>query len=352
MPEHQSDRTVCSRCGQTGSKKLHKCSQCHSITYCGQECQKKDWERHKHNCFPVMVTEVKGKGRGLVAARDIKTGQVILTDEAAVTLKIQVGEELRSLRDVESFIMKTIQSSIKSVTKQVGNMSKERQSQFYNLRCYGSRSMSHCKEMEIFIANASPDEEKDTKHLFLNLSLINHSCAPNSAWCYKDSSESIVIGPSRSNVLKAEYAELAKYLCMGTAVYALLSNWSVFWQLLTYIMTLFLKLPVPYLCLWAFVYIMLEDWCIIWKVLSFLLINHIYSELKSRWESRRLLSKPRKKLEVRAIKNIRKGEEITLCYLEYDQNLGSKHQMKKHLKREFKFDCKCSVCTGGKLQSI
>ena len=84
MPEKLSDLTICSQCGQIGSKELLKCSQCHSIAYCGQECQREDWGRHKDNCIPVMITELRGKGRGLVASRDINIGQVILNEKWAV----------------------------------------------------------------------------------------------------------------------------------------------------------------------------------------------------------------------------------------------------------------------------
>ena len=84
MPEHLSDLAICSRCGQTGSKK--KCSQCHSITYCGEECQRQDLERHKDNCILVVLTETTGKGRGLVASRDIQIGQVILKEQSVVSV--------------------------------------------------------------------------------------------------------------------------------------------------------------------------------------------------------------------------------------------------------------------------
>ena len=83
MPENfiqpVTDRQVCFKCHKTvtGKKKLSKCSSCHAITYCGAECQKVDWERHRCNCVPVMVTEFEGKGRGVVAARDIKMGEFI-----------------------------------------------------------------------------------------------------------------------------------------------------------------------------------------------------------------------------------------------------------------------------------
>ena len=43
-----------------------------------------NWDRHKPDCIPVMVKEYGEKGRGLVAARDIKMGEQILIDKAMV----------------------------------------------------------------------------------------------------------------------------------------------------------------------------------------------------------------------------------------------------------------------------
>ena len=82
MPENLTDRNKCHKCHKTG--KLSKCNQCHSITYCSQECQREDWPRHSDNCVPVMVKEYGEKGQGLVAARDIKMGELILSDKALV----------------------------------------------------------------------------------------------------------------------------------------------------------------------------------------------------------------------------------------------------------------------------
>ena len=88
MPENLTDRNRCHKCDKTGKRKkdkLSKCARCHAVTYCSRECQVEDWARHKENCVPVMVTEVEGKGRGLVAARDIKMGELILIDKAVVS---------------------------------------------------------------------------------------------------------------------------------------------------------------------------------------------------------------------------------------------------------------------------
>ena len=90
MPENLTDRNRCHKCDKTGKRKkdkLSKCERCHAITYCSRECQAKDWPRHKDNCVPVMVKEYEGKGRGLVAAKDIKMGELILIDKAVLSNK-------------------------------------------------------------------------------------------------------------------------------------------------------------------------------------------------------------------------------------------------------------------------
>ena len=88
--EPLTDRQTCIKCNKsvTGKKKLSKCNGCHAITYCGRECQREDWPRHAWNCVPVMVTEIEGKGRGLVAARDIKMGELIFKDKASIKIVV------------------------------------------------------------------------------------------------------------------------------------------------------------------------------------------------------------------------------------------------------------------------
>ena len=93
MPETLTDRNRCHKCDKTGKRKkdkLSKCGRCQAITYCGRECQVEDWPRHKENCVPVMVTETEGKGLGLVAAKDIKMGELILIDKAMVSEKDKI----------------------------------------------------------------------------------------------------------------------------------------------------------------------------------------------------------------------------------------------------------------------
>ena len=44
-----SRRRACACCGASGAQ-VRACRACHSVAYCGRECQKRDWRRHKPQC--------------------------------------------------------------------------------------------------------------------------------------------------------------------------------------------------------------------------------------------------------------------------------------------------------------
>ena len=51
--------------------------------------------------------------------------------------------------------------------------------------------------------------------------------------------------------------------------------------------------------------------------------------------------------ELRAIKDISKGEEITICYFRDVKKFGSMLRKRKtNIKKFYGFDCKCPVCSG------
>ena len=291
MPEHLSDLAICSRCGQTGSKK--KCSHCCSISYCGEECQRKDWERHKDNCIPVVLTETTGKGRGLVASRDIPIGQVILKEQSVVS--VYDDERNWSQRSSVAF-----EKSVRKVKGQVALLSTEKKSQFYKL---SPNSEGDFQEMGRFCNNSTPDENSDpvAVHLFLHHCLMNHSCAPNAVSSLKSE--------KKKSRFKSSLYHMASNI--GSSI---------------------------------FMFYLLEDWCILLKIFTCIIIVFIHFKMITIWARWR---RAKKELVVRAIMNIKKGEEITICYLDPDQTLGSRHQMHLELKRKFLMDCLCSVCTGG-----
>lgn len=63
----------CYVCGQPG---LAQCSRCHSVTYCGPECQRSDWKQHKGTCTSTGLSSLSQVGSRLNTGR---TQQAVLT---------------------------------------------------------------------------------------------------------------------------------------------------------------------------------------------------------------------------------------------------------------------------------
>ena len=49
--------------------------------------------------------------------------------------------------------------------------------------------------------------------------------------------------------------------------------------------------------------------------------------------------------DVRALRNIKEGEEITICYTDSDKSLWSREERRAELKHVYNFDCNCEGCT-------
>ena len=242
--EPMKDRQSCSVCKKTvtGKKVLLTCINCHSITYCGVECQKVDWERHEWNCVPVMVTELPGKGRGLVAAKDIKNGELIFKDRPVIKF---------ALNDKGLPVDPEYMTSLR---EQIDSLPAEARSQFYKLTTRNDAvSRSDNGVFNLFLDNCQiykfvpkPKGEDTYSLLYLNIALVNHSCVSNAvAFSLKQVGD--------------------------------------------------------------------EDLAV----------------------------------ELRAIKNIGKGEEVTHCYFTDVKKFGSIQKKRKTLfKKKLEFDCKCPACLG------
>jgi len=172
-----TDRQQCYTCHTTvtGKKKLSKCSKCHAITYCGKKCQKADWPRHITNCIPVMVTEYEGKGRGVIAARDIKMGEVIFIDKPVIKVKVP--------REPSPADMPV---QIESLKKQLENLSSESKLQIDKFlsnahlpETYGIEILEAEGLQVIGLLATHSKAINGWEIIFLNAALINHSCSPN-----------------------------------------------------------------------------------------------------------------------------------------------------------------------------
>ncbi|XP_074040747.1 SET domain-containing protein SmydA-8 [Leptinotarsa decemlineata] len=68
------------KCAECGAPSELKCSACKLVTYCSKEHQKVNWKSHKNLCKPFEIKEDPVLGKCLVATRDLKAGDVILSE--------------------------------------------------------------------------------------------------------------------------------------------------------------------------------------------------------------------------------------------------------------------------------
>lgn len=72
-------------CQVCGNEATSRCSGCFTTCYCGPDHQKQDWKDHKNKCTkPYTIEKNDLAGRHMVASRNLKTGDIILREKAAV----------------------------------------------------------------------------------------------------------------------------------------------------------------------------------------------------------------------------------------------------------------------------
>ena len=81
----------CSFC-EKKSQRLLKCAGCSIAQYCDQKCQKSHWKIHKTHCKTFKIVKIDGKGLGIVASRDIKQGEIIIKEKAALILPLKCNK--------------------------------------------------------------------------------------------------------------------------------------------------------------------------------------------------------------------------------------------------------------------
>ena len=126
-----------------------------------------------------MVTEIEGKGRGLVAAKNIKIGEVIFTDKPVIKIFTKRANDINDFN--------TFEENIGSVLEQLNKLPSEAIRQFQELRVpdgmLGQENAFILTYLK-FIANsrtryANDGSELHCHMLSLNNALVNHSCVPN-----------------------------------------------------------------------------------------------------------------------------------------------------------------------------
>ena len=139
-----------------------------------------DWTRHKRLCVPVMVKAFGEKGRGLVASKNFKVGDLIFKDTSVASI----------FATEESYPFETVEYG-KEVYAQSSTLSDADQKTFFELSgsaryddvfsdpIFGSIPEKYKRAWSIFNNNQRGPCDKKKTHLYLKYSMINHSCDPN-----------------------------------------------------------------------------------------------------------------------------------------------------------------------------
>ena len=184
MPEIFRDLLACVVCDKGGDS-IKKCAKCLSVSYCGRECQVADWTRHKKLCVPGMVKDFGEKGRGLVASKDFKIGDLIMKDKAVVESTAEISMDIRKLKRFGDEIIQQLEKQSQETGKSyfdltVNNITRNRTElellKLHEIIEKASFSAFSMKAVMVFLNNRIGDK------IYLKLSRINHSCDPNAGW--------------------------------------------------------------------------------------------------------------------------------------------------------------------------
>ncbi len=64
-------KDTCAHCGKQGAAVLKRCSICKQVWYCGADCQKAGWRRHKKTCAPPLsFNAIFAKAAAAIAVSD------------------------------------------------------------------------------------------------------------------------------------------------------------------------------------------------------------------------------------------------------------------------------------------
>jgi len=166
------DPPVCTFC-QSPTATLHSCC-CGQVSYCGKDCQRADWKRHKPDCPPFITKEVSGKGRGLVATRNLPLGFTLLTEDAVLVISTNNFNYDKLLADFLSKNKETRMEILKLYDGTEGT--NEDLTDTKKLVAKLDRIVEINSILRCMVG------QENTKNVYLKASLLNHDCRPNLTW--------------------------------------------------------------------------------------------------------------------------------------------------------------------------
>eukprot|EP00092_Neocalanus_flemingeri_P018752 GFUD01020309.1.p1 GENE.GFUD01020309.1~~GFUD01020309.1.p1 ORF type:complete len:369 (+),score=108.34 GFUD01020309.1:88-1194(+) len=171
--------TVCGTCCH-----VRQCT-CGQVSYCSKVCQLQDWMSHKQDCPLVMVREMEGRGKGLVATRRIPAGTAIFTEDPLVVVKKATMVPKDEFKKFQKMNEKSREDFL-SLFDPVGMELNKEWRRKWNLS--GMEEPDLVKFWRIICANAVviglvrsdvPRSCNDLNGVYKQFSRINHSCSSN-----------------------------------------------------------------------------------------------------------------------------------------------------------------------------
>ena len=195
-----------SSCRYCGSDQAKKHCVCTEVSYCGSECQKKDWKRHKAHCPPFGIQKIEGKGNGLVANRKICFGEIIFREKPLLVINNNASENYEDWCQYVVDKVEQLSSENKKVyTTLADNPAFSKTSEMLFIKFKKDYTEERLKYLRILRTNGiNVDDQGDTTCVYSRFSLINHSCDPNSMRNLEDGAEMEVTVTAARDIPKGE----------------------------------------------------------------------------------------------------------------------------------------------------
>ena len=182
-------------CNQCKKPEASNSCICGAVSYCGAECQKKDWKKHKANCPPFSVQVIPGKGKGLIAVRKINFGEKILQEKPLLVIDNNKSDNYDDWCDyVTQQIDGLKEDELVVYNNLADNETFKKTSELLYIKFKKDYSEEKLKYLRILRTNGvNTDDEGRQTCVFPKFSLLNHSCAPNAMRNVEDEEDGVEV---------------------------------------------------------------------------------------------------------------------------------------------------------------
>jgi len=158
IEQHIDTTSTCDECfNTTDASSLKRCSQCKEVKYCSKKCQARAWKQgHKVSCGKICVRPIPGKGLGVVAARDIKRGELLVSEMPLLNFTFGKG--------------------LSESLQKMNLCSRRKLMSLHDRQSEGGRRKT---VLGVVVTNCLGGKDGKTTLVYCTISRFNHSCLPN-----------------------------------------------------------------------------------------------------------------------------------------------------------------------------